>query len=565
MTRCALATLTALTLVMSCTVARGQDSAHQARKAYDDRHYATAAALYVQAFEQNPADLELLYGAACAYALEGDRPAALATLTLAFQHGYVNADVIEHDTDFASLQTEPRWLTLLAQMRARAAFDARLWDSPALATGYRANLSDDEKIAGLSKFWSEVKYNFVYVEQLKKLDWDALYLAYLPKVRASTSTAQYYRVLDELCALLQDGHTKVVAPDAVRDKARARVPLRTGMIEGHVMVQEVFEPGLRAHGVLPGMEITAVDGVPVRTYAARMVTPTISASTAQDRAYRSYGYALLEGERSVPVNVTFKDARGKTSVQALQRMAWDDWDKLAVRPEPFLMRTLTGGVAYVALNSFGSAQAADAFMAAFDQIAPSSALIIDLRDNSGGSSNVGYRILATLADRPFAKSGWSTRHYKPSYRAWGTALPNFDGDPETVPVDPLRRYTKPVLLLTAAGTFSAAEDFALAFDAMGRGRIVGEPTGGSSGQPLTIALPGGGHARICTKQDRYPDGRLFVGIGVQPNLLVHPRVADLRRGSDSVLQAALAQLHTASNRSDAQRRGAPQSASKGAQ
>jgi len=94
-------------------------------------------------------------------------------------------------------------------------------------------------------------------------------------------------------------------------------------------------------------------------------------------------------------------------------------------------------------------------------------------------------------------------------------------------------------VLTSARTYSAAEDFAVAFDTMQRGRIVGEATGGSTGQPLILNLPGGVMARICTKRDTYSDGREFVGVGVQPQVVVHPTVADFRAGRDTVLEAAL--------------------------
>ena len=97
-------------------------------------------------------------------------------------------------------------------------------------------------------------------------------------------------------------------------------------------------------------------------------------------------------------------------------------------------------------------------------------------------------------------------------------------------------------LLTGAATFSAAEDFAVAFDSMQRGTLVGQATGGSTGQPLLIKLPGGGSARICTKQDSYPDGRAFVGVGVQPQHIVKQTMEGLRAGRDEVLEAALAQL-----------------------
>jgi len=96
-------------------------------------------------------------------------------------------------------------------------------------------------------------------------------------------------------------------------------------------------------------------------------------------------------------------------------------------------------------------------------------------------------------------------------------------------------------LRTSAHTFSAAEDFAVVFDAMKRGKIVGEPTGGSTGQPLSFSLPGGGSARVCTKHDRYPDRKEFVGVGIHPNVgAAHG--GGLPRGPRHVLDAAIAEL-----------------------
>jgi len=42
--------------------------------------------------------------------------------------------------------------------------------------------------------------------------------------------------------------------------------------------------------------------------------------------------------------------------------------------------------------------------------------------------------------------------------------------------------------------------------------------------------------------DSYPDGRAWVGHGIQPTVKAAPTVADLRRGRDTVLAAALAAL-----------------------
>jgi C-terminal processing protease CtpA/Prc len=96
-----------------------------------------------------------------------------------------------------------------------------------------------------------------------------------------------------------------------------------------------------------------------------------------------------------------------------------------------------------------------------------------------------------------------------------------------------------VIVLTSARTFSAAEDFVAAFKTMKRGLVLGEATGGSSGQPMFITLPGNGTARICTKRDMLGDETEFVGVGIQPDKIVNPSISDVRKGVDTELQTAI--------------------------
>lgn len=99
--------------------------------------------------------------------------------------------------------------------------------------------------------------------------------------------------------------------------------------------------------------------------------------------------------------------------------------------------------------------------------------------------------------------------------------------------------SKPIVVLAGASTYSAAEDFLVAWKSSGRGKTVGEPTGGSTGQPLFFSLPGGGSARICTKRDTFPDGSEWVGKGIEPDVVVRPTIASIRGGQDPVLDAAV--------------------------
>ena len=96
--------------------------------------------------------------------------------------------------------------------------DKDFWESPAMKTPFKPDLSVEEKIAGLSKFWSEAKYNFINFHLVSNLDWDKTYLEFIPKVLAAKSTLEYYKVLQMLCAKLKDGHTYVYLPDELSTK-----------------------------------------------------------------------------------------------------------------------------------------------------------------------------------------------------------------------------------------------------------------------------------------------------------------------------------------------------------
>jgi hypothetical protein len=73
--------------------------------------------------------------------------------------------------------------------------------------------------------------------------------------------------------------------------------------------------------------------------------------------------------------------------------------------------------------------------------------------------------------------------------------------------------------------------------------MIREPSGGSTGQPLNITLPGGGSARICSKKDTIADGSVWEGIGIQPDIPVHQTVADLAAGRDTVVERAVGCLN----------------------
>lgn len=518
------------------------------QRLHDQKQFEKALPI-LQELDGNPrlerfeiARINVLYSLAGVSSLLARKEEAVAYLGRLADAGFINYDYITRDADFNNVRQEPRFIRLLKEMRVRGDF----WAGAALSTPYREDIPEDEKIAGLSKFWSEVKYNFVNHDRLQELNWDGLYLSYLPKVRQTRTTLEYLRLLQRMCAALKDAHTNVYA-DAkeLGDQIYSGPLIRTRLVEEKVLVVRVYDEALRKDGLEPGVEVLKVDGIPVRQYAEEQVAPYVSAATKQDLEVRAYDYQLLQGPKAAPVKLTLQDADGKVFERTLTRLTPEEQGKFFAKsssPTPLRLKVLEGNVGYVALDSFGDQKLVKEFDDIFPDIEKTSALILDLRNNGGGNSEIGWDILAHLTDKPFTIPAWRTTEYHPAFRAWGLGPQSYtEPDGGRAPKDG-KFYAKPVVMLTSARTFSAAEDFCVGFDYMKRGAIIGEPTGGSTGQPLPFTLPGGIGARVRSKHDTYPDGREFVDVGVQPSVLVRPTVAGVRAGRDEVLEAALRYL-----------------------
>jgi carboxyl-terminal processing protease len=443
-------------------------------------------------------------------------------------------DTIAADPDLATLRDEPRFKAVLAKYQRGA-----IASKKSFATPFSQTLTRAQRIAGLSHFWSEVRHNFANVDLMPARDWDAIYLEYLGKVMKTQSTAEYYAILMQLAPLLHDGHTNIYAPQQLAGRFYARPPLRTELVDDTVVVRAVHDARL-GRLVNTGDQVVAINGIAVKTYAEKFVAPFVSSSTVQDRQVRMYDYELFAGDQKAALTLTLKDAKGQVKNVRVARSL-----RRSPPPTQFPFHVSPDGVAYLRLDHFESDEGVKAFKQALPQIRRAKALVLDVRTNGGGSTVYGLQILSHLVDKPIELTAARVRFEEQSFRAASGDQVGWRPLPrETWPVDTPadERFTGPVALLVGPKTFSAAEDFAAIFEQTQRGILVGEATGGSTGQPLMLDLPGGGQARICVKRDSYADGRDFVGKGIAPGFIVKNTLAAVRAGTDPVLTKAEALL-----------------------
>jgi carboxyl-terminal processing protease len=440
-----------------------------------------------------------------------------------------------------------------------------------------ATISDTDKLVGLATFWSEAKYNFAYFDKTN-INWDSTYRAFIPQVLATKSDFEYYRTMERFCALLKDGHTNVYAPPI--NKFSTYVPFRWVIINQKPHVSLVLK-GL-SDNVPVGSELLTINGIPAQTYLEEQVFPYIAASAPHQR-WNSAMFGLWSAtvDTTTVYPMTFRTPDGRTVAFASRLFSqrerdgsvWLDGAGTAQpRQRPLSALTmLPGGIAHVELTSFGDKKIVAEFEAMLPQLRQAKGIIIDLRQNGGGDTGVGAAILNHFTtQKNFVGSAWRTREHRAAYKAWGsfavakpdsfqlknssfyrtnyqTALGNnwYKGEKMTFYNNaPEPRLTMPVVVLSGNNTGSAAEDFLIIVRQLTDRKmpIIGQPSFGSTGQPLMFKLPGGGTARICTKRDTYADGRDFVGIGVLPDIEVNPTVTDLVKGRDATLERAVAEL-----------------------
>ena len=427
------------------------------------------------------------------------------------------------------------------------------------------SISKSEKVYGLSKFWQEVNYNFVYLNKIDKDKWEEDYRALIDEVQKTENDYQYYRLLQKLCATLKDGHTNVFLPDTV-DKilnityfGEYRLFMRN--IDNKAIVTRT---NLSKKDEIPiGTEVIKVNGVDTKTYLAKEVIPYISSSTDYvllDEAT----WKMFQAPEGTSFDVTFQLPNGE--IKELELVHTETTEK-EVYPEfedrqLFEFKWIDDDIAYISLNSFSNPKIDTLFFEKLPELYKAKKLVVDLRKNGGGSTSIGRDILQYLTnDTILFGSAQQSRLHIPAYKAWGqwTALKDTVGNQWATQaylssrdsfyhyfpyeVDSIslkeKRLVVPTALLIGHGTASAAEDFLIYADNQVHMIKVGEPTFGSTGQPLLFDLPGGGSARVCTKKDTYPNGEEFVGYGILPDIEVRKSLEDYLEGTDPVLEKAI--------------------------
>ncbi len=194
------------------------------------------------------------------------------------------------------------------------------------------------------------------------------------------------------------------------------------------------------------------------------------------------------------------------------------------------------GIAYVTIGAWDSRQFAVADLDAVVNAAQdATAMIVDVRPNGGGNDALAMAFAGRFA----------TARIVASYVRYRDGARHDEFGRETARYLEPRgtfRFTRPVIVLAGRGVFSSNETFVSAMRELPNVTILGDTTGGSSGNPRLHALGNGWRYAVPRWIEWTADRRVIEWSGIPPDVFVPWDPALVAAGRDPVLEAALARL-----------------------
>lgn len=369
-----------------------------------------------------------------------------------------------------------------------------------------------------------------YHPTLKGLDWPGLTRRYLALAVSTRTNESFNRITQMLFGELEGSHT------GIRGGAGYTAP---SPATGYLGVFAEPAPGgfritrvcretpadAKPNPLQVGDLILAIDGL--RLAPDDTSSPTLDLDAAL--AGRAGKETLVEVRRASPVP-------GAPATQLLLMVpmnfgAWDVaeyWDEVS-RRQKLVDELSAGKLGYLHIRAMGEESVRDFERDLYAAANGKQGLIIDVRDNGGGST--ADILLSSLTAPVHAYT-----------------IPR-GADPATVPHDAYPRdrrliyaWTRPINVLINENSFSNAEIFAHAIKTIGRGKLVGTATFGGVISTGGMSLIDGTFVRLPFRGWYMPDGTDMENHGAEPDVAVPQTPDDEAAGRDRQLEAAVQEL-----------------------
>ncbi len=404
-----------------------------------------------------------------------------------------------------------KFLAVLVSFVALTSFSIAQAPSPAQYFIDEALTTFEERYFG----FKEIDFSALDLDVNAKLELACKDLAPCPFTVGETT-------LDDLLIRVGDGHTFRLTPIAwaqfVANADNAPLPmigLKFAPLPdaSALVVTRVLENSpAKLAGIERGDVVWAVNGVSLETF--KSASKAVNAITTQEFNRQSITLEVSKGN-GAHKTVTLEPAELKPWLPSYELRS----DGVAIIT---FYQYLTGGLIASSVHEFvKQAQAAKA-----------KAIILDVRGSGGGS---GYESVAAAGafKEPIGTEFKNVRGKgKIVYQNGEIANSGFKiGDPA--------KWTQPVVVLTNHISRSAAEYMTFFLQAVGRAKVIGEPTAGVLNTSTSIfPLPGGSSLAVTSGRSSNLAGVAHPEL-VTPDIVMTDDMAALSQGRDLILLKAL--------------------------
>jgi peptidase S41-like protein/tricorn protease-like protein len=197
-----------------------------------------------------------------------------------------------------------------------------------------------------------------------------------------------------------------------------------------------------------------------------------------------------------------------------------------------------GDVGYVAIGAWNRAQVVTSdFDAVLDKLRDTKAIVFDVRMNGGGDDALAFEVAGRFTTSTVVFGTVAFRN--------GASHDAFDAPiVRSISTRGSWQYTKPVYLLVGRGCFSSNESFIAAMGMIPTVTVVGDTTGGGTGNPTDVEIQRNGVGvgwfySLPRWIERLSDGSVIEWNGIPPRVVVPFDASLVASGVDPVLDWAL--------------------------
>lgn len=442
-----------------------------------------------------------------------------------------------------------------------------------------AELASDLKF--MRATFEEIHPDLYYYQSKESAD--SLFAELVKNIKHPMTRREFWPIAARYAASFGDGHTALWFPS---EEIRKRIkedslwfPIEVDEFDGRRL--RILHNYDSTSSIPEGAWITNINDHPI----VDLFPEFISMMSGEKKFYRSY-YALrnlkyllwLYGIEA-PFEVEWMMGEGgKPRTTIVRGVSMEMFNtsrrKMKAATADFSFKRIADDIGYLNFRRMRGLAAFQVFLKrTFQAIRkhPIHGLIIDLRQNGGGSTALGDSLLSYISNKPyrmisrmdlkisrrkkqFLKAKYLPRalrwlpiqYLNPDWRRiWQApegSIVSWKIKEKQPPENPLR-YHGPVCVLIGVRTFSSAQKLINAIKDYKLATLIGTETGGNPnafGELLTFRLP---HTRLLasasTKRYIRANGDASWRRGILPDIKVTATGEDIREGKDPVLEAAL--------------------------